>query len=260
MLRHIHGLAYLPWYIIAISCSPANDGSESAKEVIQEKLAKTLPHLTVFDMSPSAMPSLYQIEVEEEGTIFYASVDGKYLIAGDMYFLSPSGLTNLTEPRRNERRRNFIRTLEPESSIVYATRPPKTTVHVFTDVDCAHCQRLHSDMASLNRMGIEVHYLAFPRWGVESPTFRKMRSAWCSTDRKRALTELKLGNAVPDANCQISIQSHLDVGRLMGIDKTPSIVRSDGTLIEGYNGVEDLAKKLGMAELAHDSREVPSSN
>ena len=80
----------------------------------------------------------------------------------------------------------------PESEmIVFGPRPPaevKHTVTVFTDVDCGYCAKLHREMAGYNELGIEVRYMAFPRAGVGSNSYRKIVSVWCAEDQQDAMT------------------------------------------------------------------------
>ena len=51
--------------------------------------------------------------------------------------------------------------------LVFGPQDPKYTVTVFTDVDCAYCRQLHSQIADYNRLGIRVRYLFYPRTGPE---------------------------------------------------------------------------------------------
>ena len=47
---------------------------------------------------------------------------------------------------------------------------------------------MHSEIAELNRLGIRVRYLMFPRGGPDTESWYKAVSVWCSADRKDALT------------------------------------------------------------------------
>ena len=39
------------------------------------------------------------------------------------------------------------------------------SITVFTDMDCQWCQRLHSQIAEYNRLGVKVRYMSWPRSG-----------------------------------------------------------------------------------------------
>ena len=47
-----------------------------------------------------------------------------------------------------------------------------------------------------------MNYLAFPRTGLDSESFNKITSAWCSKDPNQALTLLKLGDHVEQNICK----------------------------------------------------------
>src|SRR5207244_5242287 len=77
----------------------------------------------------------------------------------------------------------------PESEmLVFGPQNPKYTVTVFTDVDCAYCRQLHSQIADYNRLGIRVRYMFYPRTGPNTESWTKAEEVWCSSNRNEALT------------------------------------------------------------------------
>ncbi len=88
----------------------------------------------------------------------------------------------------------------PEAQmVVFSPKDPKYTVSVFTDVDCAYCQQLHSQIAEYNRLGIKVRYLFYPRSGPNTESWAKAEEVWCSADRGKALTRAKRGEVAAHA-------------------------------------------------------------
>ena len=84
----------------------------------------------------------------------------------------------------------------------------------FTDVDCGYCQKLHSQIASYNALGIEIRYMAYPRAGLEGDTFDKTVSAWCANDRRGAITTtLKKGQGIPQKSCDNPVEAHYLIGQ-----------------------------------------------
>ena len=53
--------------------------------------------------------------------------------------------------------------------LVFGPKDPKYTVTVFTDVDCAYCRQLHSQIAEYNRLG---HPRALPVLSAHRPEHR----------------------------------------------------------------------------------------
>ena len=78
----------------------------------------------------------------------------------------------------------------PESQmVIFSPKNPLYTITVFTDVDCQYCRKLHSEMAELNRLGVRVRYMFYPRTGPNTESWRKAEVVWCSADRNEALTQ-----------------------------------------------------------------------
>ena len=69
-----------------------------------------------------------------------------------------------------------------------------------------------------------------------------MTSAWCNSNRKSAITKLKLGEDITKLNCDNPVEQHFNAGRLMGVSGTPTIILEDGRMLTGYIPSEDLIK------------------
>ena len=85
--------------------------------------------------------------------------------------------------------------------LIFGPKDPRYTVTVFTDVDCAYCRRLHSQIAEYNRLGIRVRYLFYPRSGPNTDSWTKAEEVWCSDNRNDALTRAKLGEELKAKPC-----------------------------------------------------------
>ena len=192
------------------------------------------------------MPGLYEVQVQG-GPLLYITADGTHFIAGDLFEVQESGFVNVAEQGRQKERAELIAAVKPEDMIIFAPQNPKATITVFTDVDCGYCRKLHNEVAELNDLGIAVHYLAFPRAGLGSPSFRKIASAWCATDRGAALTSLKNGEEIPENVCADNpVAAQMLLGEQVGVNGTPALVLEDGTLVPGYRPAKELAKLLGI--------------
>ena len=124
----------------------------------------------------------------------------------------------------------------------------KATINVFTDIDCGFCRKLHKEVPSLNKLGIEVRYLAFPRAGVGSKSYQKAVTAWCADNPLTALTEYKNGVDKQIRECDKNpVAGQYQLGQTLGINGTPAIVLDDGTLVPGYRTADAIAKILGLS-------------
>ena len=207
---------------------------------LRAALEKAVPDIKVTQIRESQIPGLFEVMFGAD--VLYVSADGRYIIQGDLLDLNDR--RNLSEQTRSVARVKLLDRVPVEETIEFA--PPKTehTVYVFTDVSCGFCRRLHRDMPELNRLGIAVRYLAYPRNGEDSPSFHEMESVWCSADRKTAITEAKLGHDIKEASCKNPVEKQYLLGQSLGVRGTPAIFRQDGRLISGYLPPNELLEAL----------------
>lgn len=201
------------------------------------------------DIRLSPIPGLF--EVRRGAEIGYVSSDGRHYIDGDLFDIATRD--NLSEQRRQQGRVELLAGVGDDTAIVFAPAGPvRHTIIVFTDVDCSYCRKLHKEMAELNRLGIRVRYLMFPRGGPDTESWRRAEAVWCSADRRDALTRAKRGEAVAAKNCETPVADHYALGRQVGIRGTPGIVSESGEYIAGYLPAAQLAKLLDGASASGD--------
>lgn len=179
-----------------------------------------------------------------DGVSGYVSADGRYFIVGDM--LDLASRSNVTEHQRKQTRRALLQKVAPDEAILFAPAKAKYTIIVFTDVDCPYCRKVHGELGELQARGIAVRYLAFPRSGPNTKSWRTMAAVWCSSDRRDALARATRGEVVNSASpcSEAVIAKHYALGQQLGIPGTPMIVLSDGTSLGGYMAPEKLVAAL----------------
>lgn len=171
-------------------------------------------------------------EVVVSGQVLYVSDDGKYLLQAQPYDISKRALA--TSEGLLAYRRGLLAQVPAEQRISFVPPNAKYTVTVFTDTECGYCRKLHQDIAELNRNGIGVEYLAFPRMGPGSQDFNDMISVWCADDRKAAMNNAKAGQPVGAGSCTSPVAMHYELGQKLGVNGTPAIFAADGTQLGGY--------------------------
>jgi thiol:disulfide interchange protein DsbC len=132
--------------------------------------------------------------------------------------------------------------------VVFPAKERKTHITVFTDPDCGYCQKLHTEVPELNRLGIEVRYMAFPRQGQGSHGYNSLVSVWCAKDRLDAMNKAKSRQELPKASCANPVMQQYELGGSIGISGTPAIVLANGHLIPGYQPAPQLAKQALAAK------------
>ena len=189
---------------------------------------------------------LFQV-VLASGERLYTVEDGRFLLTGDLYEVIENEIVNLTEMERNGERLAAIEALNPDDIISFAPAgETKKVVYAFTDIDCGYCRKLHDEVQDYTDLGIEIRYLAFPRAGVGSASFQKYVSAFCAADNKQSLTDAKAGREIPTLNCDNPIAAQYELGRMLGVSGTPSLILDSGQMVPGYVPAADLARQLGL--------------
>ncbi len=216
-------------------------------EQAKQKLLDSRPDFPVLNLKQSMIPGYFEI-VTKGGTTLYMSQDGNHFFAGDLYFIEPDGFVNATEKARTDFRRDLLRSLDEAEMVIFAPRPEltKATITVFTDIDCGYCRKLHKEVPELNRLGIAVRYLAYPRAGIGSVSYHKAVSAWCSDNPQIALTQAKAGKEIEKKTCANPVAAQYAMGADFGVTGTPAVIYEDGTLQAGYLPAAELARRLGI--------------
>ena len=225
--------------------SAAAPAAQNATDAVVAKLKALRPDLPIVSVSTAPIPGMIAIELSG-GSVLYASNDGRYLIAGDLYEMGDT-LVNIAEQARDEKRKELIAGVSPSDMAIFpAQGKRKAVITVFTDVDCTYCRKLHKEVPQMNKMGVEVRYLAYPRGGVGSPGYDKLVTAWCSTNRQDAITRMKRGEELPPKTCENPVAHEYELGHLAGLSGTPAIVLEDGRMVGGYLSADQLGEMLGI--------------
>jgi thiol:disulfide interchange protein DsbC len=201
------------------------------------------------DMRPSPIGGMY--EFTQGADVSYITADGKFFLDGNLYDMHSR--ENLTEQLRTHARLAMINTVPESQMLIFSPPNPKYTITVFTDVDCQYCRKLHSEIGELNRLGIRVRYMFFPRTGPNTESWIKAEVVWCSPDRNEAFTRAKLGaNLDLRKACPINpVARQYQLGQDMGVHGTPAIVTDQGDLIAGYLPPAQLLAQIKELQVAN---------
>jgi thiol:disulfide interchange protein DsbC len=214
-----------------------------ADALTKEQLAAQLNGVEVSDISESPVQGVYQVAVG--ANVAYVTDDGRYIIRGDIYDTTTS--SNVTEGTRAKARLSMLNSVDPATMIVFkpADGKVKHTITIFTDIDCGYCRQFHREIDKVTALGIEVHYLFFPRTGPNTESWTKADHVWCAKDHQAALTRAKLGGEVPEAACaNTPVEAHYALGQRIGVRGTPAVFNEAGDLIGGYLPPATLAQVL----------------
>ena len=218
--------------------------ASEAEEVanIQKVLAELMPQAKADSIKPAAFPGMYEAVYGPQ--IIYISADGRYMMEGDLYDLK--NRMNLTESKRRVGRAQIVQKMDENNMVVFSPEAGKVkyTITVFTDIDCGYCRKMHQEMEEYNKLGIAIRYLAYPRSGVDTPSYFKAVSVWCADDELEAMTKAKSGTSLPKAECDNPVQKHMEAAKLVGVTGTPTLVLEGGRVIPGYVEAKRLINML----------------
>lgn len=237
---------------MAVSGATTGDDPKAVRAAV----AKLNPGVRINEPRSTPVPGLFRTSLD--GSSGYVTADGRYFIIGDMYEVASR--RNLSEEARKQTRVAALAQIKPADAIVFAPARPKHTITVFTDVDCGYCRKLHGEIAQYNELGIAVRYVAYPRSGPATESWRTMEAVWCAKDRRDALTRAKLGEKVDKpASCGATpIAEHYALGDQVGVHGTPLILLEDGRSLDGYMPASRIAaildKKPSTAPVASAAR------
>jgi len=212
-----------------------------AEQAIRESLTALQPDMPIEAIAESPMKGVYQVQLKG-GRQLYASADGQFLIQGYMFQFKDGQAINLTEQAQSRSVAKAVDAVPTSEMVVFSPENPKTHITVFTDTDCGYCQKLHSEVPELNRLGVEVRYMAFPRQGMGSHGANTLASVWCAKDRQAAMNKAKAREDVPAATCENPVAEQYQLGQLIGVQGTPAIILADGQIIPGYQPAPQLAE------------------
>ena len=208
---------------------------------VRARVVAKLPGAQASDVAVSPIPGLY--EVTMGGLIAYVSSDGKYLLSGNVYDLDTQ--VNLTASRRNTARAKALAAASESNMIVFGPANAKMTVTVFTDIDCGYCRKFHSQIAEVNKAGVRVRYMFFPRTGPATESWTKAEQVWCAADRRDALTRAKKGDTFKGKSCgDAAVKSQYELGSDLGVEGTPAIFTQNGDYVGGYLAPAELVQAI----------------
>ncbi len=193
-------------------------------------LTNLMPSIQPSSIDETAVPGLY--EVSYGSTVLYFNKDASIMFRGDL--IDVSSRENLTEKKRGEARSALLKSMDESKMIAYPAKNETAKVTVFTDIDCPYCVKLHREMADYNDAGITIKYMAYPRAGIGSDSYKKAVNVWCSDNPKKAMGDAKEKQSIADKTCDNPVAQQFQLGQALGVNGTPSMFLEDGTSLPGY--------------------------
>ncbi|MFV1998029.1 MAG: DsbC family protein [Acidiferrobacterales bacterium] len=215
---------------------------QAGPAAIKKSMAQIIPNVPITSIKPSGITGLFEVRVGAE--VYYLTSDGRFLVSGDI--IDMKSRQNLTAIARGQVRLDLVNAVSEDKMVIYEPEKTIRTVTVFTDIDCPYCRKLHQDVPTLVKGGIRIRYLVFPRDGLATDTYRKTVSAWCSPDRKKALSIAMSGGKLENRTCSNPVSEHFELAGRASIRGTPTLIMDDGQILPGYAPPDKVFAMLGI--------------
>ncbi|WP_296248603.1 thioredoxin fold domain-containing protein [Pseudomonas sp. UBA4194] len=215
---------------------------QAAEQAIRKTLDTLKLDVPVESVASSPLNGLYEVKLKG-GRVLYASADGQFVMQGYLFQIQDGKPVNLTEKTERQAIAKTVNAIPVAETVVYpAVGETKSHITVFTDTTCPYCHKLHAEVPELNRLGIEVRYVAFPRQGLGSPGDEQLQAVWCSKDRKASMDKMVAGDTIKAPKCANPVTKQFELGQSIGVSGTPAIVLENGQMIPGYQPAANVAK------------------
>ena len=210
------------------------------KAAVESLVGSQLPEDAI---EQSATAGLYVVHVN--GSVYHAMLNEGILLIGEAFDLEQG--VSLNEQITNRGLSAATSQLSIDDMVVFAAPDAKRYVTVFTDIDCGYCRRFHREVPALTAAGLEVRYVAFPRSGVDTASYDKYVTVWCSDNPQQAMTEAKAGTELEPVTCDNPVADQYQAGVAAGVRGTPTLVMDDGMVIGGFLPADQLLARVGLS-------------
>ena len=226
-----------------ISSAPVAKNESQLQQMLAANLAKSGITAKITSVTATSMPNIYWVKAEGLPA-FFTDATGQYVVQGDIIKVGGAKPEHISANLQAQDAKASLATIDKKDMIIFPAKgQTKAAIYVFTDADCGYCRKFHSEIDEMNALGIEVRYLPWPRNEQTMPIMEKI---WCSSDRKKALTDAKLGMPINAPTCSNPVRKIYELGANLGINGTPAVFDTEGHQLGGYLPPTELAQALNL--------------
>ena len=225
------------------SSAPVAKNESQLQQLLAANLAKSGITAKITSVTATSMPNIYWVKAEGLPA-FFTDATGQYVVQGDIIKVGGAKPEHISANLQAQDAKASLATIDKKDMIIFPAKGQmKAAIYVFTDADCGYCRKFHSEINEINALGIEVRYLPWPRNEQTMPIMEKI---WCSSDRKKALTDAKLGMPIDAPTCSNPVRKIYELGANLGINGTPAVFDTEGHQHGGYLPPAELAQALNL--------------
>lgn len=221
--------------IAAALVMPAMAQDAPPPDVLKEtavlaSLRQAYPSTTFKSVKSTQLPGIYEVVMGKN--VAYVGDDVRYFLFGHLFDMKTQ--TDLTEGKKqdNVAKVDFQR-LPLQDAVVTVRGDGTRKVAVFSDPDCPYCRQLENTLATVDN--VTIYTFLFPIAQLHPQARAKTIAVWCATDRRKAWEGLMQRGETPSGGtaCDHPIDRNIALAQSLGINGTPSVITTSGTLIPG---------------------------
>jgi thiol:disulfide interchange protein DsbC len=238
-------------FLIAAAAALFAGASAFADEAkIRRVVEAALGGVRVEGVQPAPVPGLYEVRFQGRGgpQIVYTDAEASYIFQGSIF--DTRSRENLTEERLNRLTAIRFDTLPLDLAVKVQRGNGRRVLAIFADPYCPACRQFEQTLAQVD--DITIYYFMYPV--IRPELADHSRAVWCSVDRAKAWLALaaRAKAQVPagKADCETPIERVLELGRLLGVNSTPTLFFTTGERARGGMHLPDLRGKLDEAARA----------
>lgn len=224
----------LPVQAKAQNAATAKKTKTDPTQEIFRKLSAKFPNTRITSINKSPMKGLYEVAMGKN--IAYVDDDVNVFLFGHMFDIASQ--QDLTQARIDEMTKVDFASLPLDKAIKIVKGNGARVFAVFSDPDCPYCKRLESDLSGVDNYTMYV--FLYPITQLHPDAAAHANAIWCAADKAAAwhtfLTTDKLPVVDPKApkkECASPVDELAKLGQSIGVNGTPTLVRTDGKVMPG---------------------------
>ncbi|MCE1226018.1 MAG: DsbC family protein [Geobacteraceae bacterium] len=204
--------------------------------------------VTVKSVKPAPSHGMHEVLFQKDGGlgIVYIDYGKKHLIQGMIIDLKTKEPAVMAHEKDIPRPKQFTgldpKLIPAQYAIIMGNPKAAKKLYVFTDPDCPYCRTLHPELQKLEKLmpDLAIHIMLYPLQQLHPQAYDKARVVLSTKSRKNLDLAFE-GKELPQPKGdegKASIDAVIQFAQEQGINGTPMILMTDGTLYQGQRTAE----------------------
>lgn len=229
--------------------------------------ASSIEAIISTDFKNIVLIKLYAEKLSPRESVYHKYlVKEKALIDGEILFRGAYGLKTFDDQLLKDRNLLYLKKYfekQPDNmttnvSIDNISDTEQTIIYIFTDTSCGYCRKYYEEIPALNKAGVSVKHIPYPRsynpfadYDKQVPAFSHISNTLCVKDDGKLLSEYFNKTAInPEIDepllktCKDTTVKGFFLGQNVGITGTPGTLFADGSFVSGYIKAPQVIKLL----------------